>query len=426
MRDMALLAILVGLCWLALLRPWLGVVGLALLGAMHPQSYGGEMIFRLPMFKVLFLATCFAVVVDYWRTRQWPKVFWDWRLVVLGLLFADFVITTQFALLPDTARGRLLEVSALVPPLLLMLWLIDTREKLHYLIVATAAGIALIALKGGYWAVMTGFGDRVYGPPDSQIGGNNEFAVALAMIIPLLVLWLRQTSDSALRWAIVAAVILCYIAALTSWSRGGLVSLTVMSAMLVWHSKHKFLAIIFVVLGMGLALVNLPETWLARMETISAYQQDLSFQGRQEAWKQGLSYLQSDPWTGSGFEGWRAINAKFHGFGDPGTLDWHSAYVEVVVEHGIPGFLLWSTLLIGTIISLSFMIRRGIRSGESWAVDHGAMLRASLVAYGVGGITLGITYWELMFQILVYSAIALRLSRGSDVLARIRSKEVSG
>jgi O-antigen ligase len=158
-----------------------------------------------------------------------------------------------------------------------------------------------------------------------------------------------------------------------------------MSAMLVWHSKHQFLAIILVALGVGLAVINLPEEWLTRMETISVYQQDLSFQSRQGAWEQGLSYLQSDPWTGSGFEGWRAINAKFQGFGDPGTLDWHSAYVEVVVEHGISGFVLWSTLLIGTIISLSFMIRRGIRSGESWAVDHGAMLRASIVAYGIGG-----------------------------------------
>lgn len=425
MRDMALLTILAGLCWLALLRPWLGVVGLALLGSMHPQSYGGELMLRFPVFKVLFLVTCLAVLVDYWRTRKWPKVYWDWRLVALCLLFADFVMTTQLALLPDTARGRLLEVSALVPPLLLMLWLIDTREKLHYLIVATAAGIALAALKGGYWAVMTGFGDRVYGPPNSQIGGNNEFAVALAMIIPLLVLWLRQTSDAALRRAIVVAVTLCYIAALTSWSRGGLVSLSVMSAMLVWHSKHKFLAITLVALGVVLALVNLPEQWLARMETLSTYQLDLSFQGRQEAWKQGLLYLQSNPWTGSGFEGWRAITARFYGAGDPGVRGWHSAYVEVVVEHGIPGLLLWGTLLIGTIISLTFMIRRGKRSGESWIVDHGAMLRASLVAYGVGGITLGIAYWELMFQILAYSVIALRLSRVPDAPARIRSHGVS-
>jgi len=424
MRDIALLAMLVGLCALALSRPWFGVVGLALLGAMHPQSYG-EWMSRFPAYKVLFLVTCGAVVLDCWRTRQWPRFFWDWRLAVLGLLFADFVLTTHFALLPDTARGRLIAVSMLVPPLLLILWLTDSREKLHYLIVATAVGIALVALKGGYWAVMTGFADRVYGPPNSQIGGNNEFSVALAMTIPLLVLWLRQTSDRPLRWTISGAIVLCYVASLTSWSRGGLVSLAAMSAFLVWDSRHKFLGVILVAVGVAVALVNLPEKWIARMETIPSYQVDQSFLGRQETWQQGLAYLQRKPWTGSGFEGWRAITAEFRGPGEPSTRDWHSAYVEALVEHGIPGFLLWGTLLAGTMIGLSRMIGRGRRVADTWLVDNGAMLRAALVAYAAGGLTLGITYWELMFQVLGYSWVALRLStlasRGAGRLSRAPS-----
>lgn len=410
MRDMTLFVMLLALVWMAWRKPWIGVVGLALLGAMHPQSYGGEWMSRFPVYRVLFLVTCVAVGVDYWRTKRYPRLFWDWRLAVLGLLFAHFALTTQLALLPDTARGRLIEVSMLVPPLLLTLWLADSREKLHYLIVATAAGIALVALKGGYWAVMTGFADRVYGPPNSQIGGNNEFAVALAMTIPLLVLWLRQTHDRPLRWTIIAAITLCYIAALTSWSRGGLVSLAAMSAFLVWNSKQKYLAVLLVAAGVAVALVNLPEKWLSRMETISSYEEDQSFQGRQATWRQGLSYLQRDPWTGSGFEGWRAVTAKFSGRGDPATLDWHSAYIEVLAEHGIPGFILWGTLLAGTMIGLTRMIGHGRRRGEPWLVDYGAMLRAALVAYAAGGLTLGITYWELLFQLLGYSLIALRLS----------------
>ncbi len=411
MRDMALFAMMLALIWMAWRKPWIGVVGLALLGAMHPQSYGGDWATQFPVYKVLFLVTCAAVAVDYWRTKQYPPLFWDWRLALLGLLFAHFTLTTYFALLPDTARGRLIEVSLLVPPLLLTLWLTDSREKLHYLIVATAVGIALIALKGGYWAVMTGFADRVYGPPNSQIGGNNEFAVALAMTIPLLVLWLRQTHDRQVRWTIMAAITLCYVAALTSWSRGGLVSLAAMSAFLVWNSKQKYLAILLVAAGVAVALVNLPEKWHARMETISSYEEDQSFQSRQEAWRQGLGYVQRDPWTGSGFEGWRAVTVKFSSRGDPSTLDWHSAYIEVLAEHGIPGFLLWGTLLAGTMIGLTRMISRGRWEGEPWLVDYGAMLRAALVAYAVGGLTLGITYWELLFQLLGYSLIALRLSK---------------
>jgi len=426
MRDMALFVMMLALLWMAWRKPWVGVVGLALLGAMHPQSYGGEWMSQFPVYRLLFLVTCVGVMADYWRTRQFPRPFWDWRLAVLVLLFAHFALTTHFAVLPDTARDRLIEVSMLVPPLLLTIWLADSREKLHYLIVATAAGIALVALKGGYWAVMTGFADRVYGPPGSQIGGNNEFAVALAMTIPLLVLWLRQTHDHALRWTLIAAIALCYVAALTSWSRGGLVSLAAMSAFLVWNSKQKYLAVLLVAAGVGVAMVNLPEKWHARMETLSSYQDDASFQGRQAAWRQGLSYLQRDPWTGSGFEGWRAVTVKFSSRGEPSTLDWHSAYIEMLAEHGIPGLILWGTVLAGTMIGLTRMIGRGRRRSEPWLVDYGAMLRAALVAYAVGGLTLGITYWELLFQLLGYSWIALRLAaapcetRGQAVAAGAR------
>ena len=146
----------------------------------------------------------------------------------------------------------------LVPPFLLTLWLTDSRDKLRYLTVATATGVALVALKGGYWAVMTGFADRVYGPTGSQIGGNNEFSVALAMTIPLLVLWLRQTAVRPLRWIIGGTIALCYVAALTSWSRGGLLTLAAMSSLLIWHSKHKPLAVLLLAAGMAVALVTCP------------------------------------------------------------------------------------------------------------------------------------------------------------------------
>jgi len=423
-RDVALLAILAGLSLLALRRAWLGAVGLALLGAMHPQSYASGWMAAFPAYKVLFAVTCISLSFECWRARRWPKLFPDWRLGVLALLYADFALTTWFAVLPDTARQRFIEVAALVPPLLLTLWLIDTREKLHYVVVATAAGIALVALKGGYWALMTGFSDRVYGPPESQIGGNNEFAVALAMTIPLLVLWRRQSADRALRWVLAGAIVLCYVAALTSWSRGGLVTLSAMSAVLVWNSRHKPLAAGLLALGVALAVVNLPEQWQARMQSIPEYGQDESFQGRQEAWRQGLAYLREHPWTGSGFEGWRAVNASFGTAAEYSARDWHSSYVEAAVEHGVPGFVLWCALLAGTLCSLVLMCRRGKAVGDPWQVDHGAMLAASLVAFAAGGLTLGITYWELYFQLIAYAYIAIRLSRVGR--AESRGRAVAG
>ena len=388
MRDIAILVILLALAWLAWRKPWTGVVGLALLGAMHPQSYGGEWAARLPVYKVLFVVTCLAAALEFRRRRQWPTLPFDWRLVVLGLLFADFMLSTWYAILPDTARGRLFEVAMLLPPLLLALILLDTREKLFAAVVATAAGVALVALKGGWWALITGFSDRVYGPPGSQIGGNNEFAVALAMTIPLLVFWRRQVTDRVLRAALAAAIGLCYIAALTSWSRGGLLALAAMSALLIWHSRHKILAVALLAVGVALVLGVMPAKWQARMETIGSYQADQSFQGREESWKAGLAYVERHPWTGSGFDGWRYLTAEVKG--PEQAFPARLAQRLYSNTHGArrARLCLWSLLLAGTLIELTWLAARGRRTGDPWLADCGAMLRAALVAYLVGGLTL--------------------------------------
>lgn len=411
MRDITILIMLLGLAWLAWRKPWTGVVGLALLGAMHPQSYGGEWAARLPVYKVLFVVTCLAAALEFRRLRQWPTLPFDWRLVVLGLLFADFGLSTWYAMLPDTARGRLIEVATLLPPLLLALILIDTREKLFAAVVATAAGVALVALKGGWWALITGFSDRVYGPPTSQIGGNNEFAVALAMTIPLLVFWRRQVPDRILRAALAGVIALCYVAALTSWSRGGLLALAAMSTLIVWHSRHKTLALVLLAAGTALTLGVMPAKWQARMETIGSYQADQSFQGRLDSWKKGLAYVERDPWTGSGFDGWRLLTAVPSGENSISQRDWHSAYVEILTEHGVPGLALWGVLLLGTLVELTRMIALGGRRGDPWVKDCGAMLRAAFAAYLVGGLTLGIATWELLFQLLTYALVANRLAQ---------------
>jgi probable O-glycosylation ligase (exosortase A-associated) len=412
MRDISILVILCALAWLAWRKPWTGVVGLALLGAMHPQNYGSDWVTRVPVYKVLFVVTCAAAALEFWRRRQWPNLPFDWRLVVLGLLFADFMLSTWYAILPDTASGRLFEVAMLLPPLLLALILLDTREKLFAAVVATAAGVALVAVKGGWWALITGFSDRVYGPPGSQIGGNNEFAVALAMTIPLMVFWRRQVADRVLRAALAAAIGLCYVAALTSWSRGGLMALAAMSTLLVWHSRHKILAVALLAVGVALVLGVMPAKWQARMETIGSYQADQSFQGREESWKAGIAYVERHPWTGSGFDGWRYLTAEVNGPDRLSQRAWHSAYIQILAEHGVPGFALWSLLLAGTLFELTRLVGRGKKTGDTWLGDGGAMVRASLVAYLVGGVTLGIATWELMFQLLAYALVASSLAKG--------------
>ena len=110
----------------------------------------------------------------------------------LLLLWVVFLATTLFATMPWYAWPRFAELSKIFAALLLSLVLIDSREKLFFLIISISLSIVLVTVKGGYWAVISGFAVRVYGPPHSQFYGNNHFAVLVVMNIPLLMLWLKE------------------------------------------------------------------------------------------------------------------------------------------------------------------------------------------------------------------------------------------
>jgi len=407
MRDLAPLLILAALVWAAWLRPWVGVLALAVVGYMTPQAYGSTFISEFPFFKILFIVVFLSAARHFTLHRKWPTLPHDWRIPVALLFWGYCLLTTYYALVPWAAWPKFLEFSKTVATMGLTLVLIDSRDKLFYLIATIAAAFALIALKGGYWAIMTGFGDRVYGPPGGHFHGNNEFAIAAIMTLPLLFLWLRQTANRSLRFALMILIGFSFIAALSSWSRGALLSLATTTALLVWHSRQKLIAIPLLALGFFLAFSNLPERWFERMGTIVAAERDTSALNRMELWQRGIASLANHPMTGTGFEGWRILNLDIGG-----QLDWHNAYVEILTEQGIPAFALWAALLLGTLASLTRMAWSSRHSPrDNWVGEYSLMLRAALVAYMVGAFFLGIGYWDVLIQLLAVSIVLKHLAQ---------------
>jgi len=284
--------------------------------------------------------------------------------------------------------------------------LIDTRQKLFCLIVTIAASFALVTIKGGYWAVMTGFADRVYGPPGSQYYDNNLFAIAVIMNIPLLVLWLRETRRPPMRYALTAVIALSAAAAISSWSRGAMIALGVTTVALLWNTRRRYLVVPMVAAAVALALVTLPETWFERMRTIAAFGQDASAGARLDAWRAGIQHALIFPVTGVGLDGWRYATV---------TTDWHNSYVEIMAEHGFIAFGLWCLLLFGTMVSLVRLGRTVSGFPDlAWIGSSGRLLAASLVAFAAGSMFLGLSYWDIFYHLIVISVLLSEVARGKQ------------
>jgi len=405
MRDLAIIGILATLLLAAFRQPWLGVLALAVVAYLQFPIYADGFMHDFPAYTVLSIGVAIAFLLrrDNW---QWPP--YDWRLAVLLLLWGYFLFTTCYAAVyPPAAWRKFWTVSAILAPLVLTLMLINSREKLFYLLVTIATCIALVTVKGGLWAIMTGFGNIVFGPPTGQYYDNNFFAVLMVMNIPLLVLWLRETRNETLRYGLMATIVLSVAAVLGTWSRGGMLALGITILLLLWHSQRKFLALLFLLAAVGLTFIYLPEDWFARMGTIATYEQDGSAMGRLELWRIGLDQTLQHPLTGIGFDGWLVATIGSGAI----QANWHSAYVAIMANHGLLAFVLWCSLLFGTIVSLTRLAWLSRRSPAlAWVGNYSLMLRTSLIAYMIGALFEELAYWGILYQLLVIAVLLRQLA----------------
>lgn len=406
MADLPILLALLAVAWSAWRRPWVGLLGLVFVGVMNPQSFATGWLRDAPAYLTLGVVVALSTARQFITERRMPTLFWDWRFAVAGLLAVHMVLTTWLGIVPWVGWGKLASIAKMIPVLGLVLLLIDDREKLRYLLLTIALSIAVVVLKGGFWAVVTGFQNRVYGPPGSQYYDNNEFAVAVSMAIPLLALWSFQVESKGLRWFLWGLIALSFAAVLSSWSRGGLLCIGAVALLLVAHSRRKWLLLPLLVAAIGLVIVAMPGEWLARMQTIGAPSTDGSAVGRLTVWRLGWAYALQHPWFGGGLAGLLYLSLP-----TGGVMAWHSAYVGMAAEHGLVGLLLWCTLLFGTIASLSGTLWKARREGVPWLTDQAAMLRASLAAYAVGAAFLSISYWELLYLLLLAAILVKTLAR---------------
>ena len=204
MRDITILVAVFALAAAALKHPWIGVLGWTWVSIMNPHRLGWGIAYDFQVAGVLAGATLVGLVI----TRDPRRLPITPATTVLALFALWMLLAWPFSVFPFDDTEMLSRVMKIQFMLFIALALLHTRRQLDLLVWILVLSIGFFGVKGGIFTVLTGGNYRIWGPPSSFIGGNNEVALALVIIIPLMRYLQLQTSQRLVRWGLTAAMLL--------------------------------------------------------------------------------------------------------------------------------------------------------------------------------------------------------------------------
>jgi putative inorganic carbon (hco3(-)) transporter len=347
--------------------------------------------------------------------------------ILLFLLMLWICVTSWYGIGPGS---QIYDKWQLAEKMLLMTivayTLTNSRTRVEQLIIVCVLSIGFWGFRGGLIAIVTGGAARVHGPDSSMIGDNNDLGVALTMILPLIFYLREQYRRRMIKWPIQVLIGLTILGDIFTYSRGALVAMVAMAAML-WVRSQKKVQILLLIVVAGIGVWKLaPTAWMDRMFTIETYQDDASAEGRIHMWQRAWALAQKSPIVGGGFH-WSydpdAVNKLLAGSGAPKLpypIAPHSIWFEMLGDHGFVGLALFVTILASTFADARWLMRHARRDPDlAWANNLGRMLQVALVGYCAGGSFATQGMYDGFYAIVIIAAAARRI-----VAAQLASRKV--
>jgi len=403
MRDLVFGSMLLAIAGYALLHPWVGIMGWTWVSIMNPHSLSWRLQ-SMPVAMTMALATFVGILI----TKDRRQFYLTPPVAVLMAFMLWMCITLPFSFGFDQSLyfwNRVMKIDLMI---LVAIVVLHSRKHITILAWVLAGSLGFYGVKGGIFTIATGGSYRVWGPEGSFIEGNNEVALALVIIIPVM-RFLQLTAENAwIKRGLTASMILCAAAALGSHSRGALLALAAMAAVLWWRSQNKLSGLILLPI-VGLMLLSImPAEWWERMATIQTYQDDTSAGGRINAWWMAWNVAKSNLF-GGGFSFVRADICAIYAPIPDDCRAAHSIYFMVLGEHGFIGLflflLMWATVWFG---AGRLRVQGKKLPQTQWLSHLGAMSQVSLAGYAVGGAFLSLSYYDLPYNILLLVVLGCR------------------
>lgn len=329
-------------------------------------------------------------------------------------LMVVFLIAAGFSALGALWPGYAVEGVSDVAKMMLVFFFIANRAN-------SAPG-----LRGVMWVMVTGGLFPAVGTIKNYLSGNmeegraawvgifanpNEVAYALAILIPLLA-YLAVRGNLLTKILLTGIFCLFSIAIYLTFSRGGLMGLVAVIALIAWRGKSRTMQIgTVVVLVAGLIFAS--QNW-SRGEDFSQLQSDTTVKQRLATTQAGLNMFLDHPVLGVGF---RCSVIAWALYAPPGlqsrnALVTHNTFIQVLSETGASGFIPF-ILLLGYGIYYTRRIALQ-KNGESVDLSNlGAAVEISLWGFAVCGMSGGYILTWFPYLLLGLAAAVRRIPKES-------------
>lgn len=396
MRDLFVLTVVFGSLPVILFRPYLGLLVYSWLAYMRPQDMTWGMSRVLPLSQWVAIAMVAGLVVTFGRERL---VTIKPQTVILFLLGIWISLSAMNAVIPELAWEVYDYYWKGIVIALLTTGLVRDRERFRWLFLLIPFCIGFLGAKRGLVGILQG-GAQYKDGPGGFMADNNSFALMLNVSLPLLVGIASTDPRRPVRIAAMVIAALTVPAILFTFSRGGLLTLLVVSGLLFWRSRNRLL----VAAVMALALLGfvafssdmVTQKYLERASTIDDYQEDGSARGRLNAWRTSWNVFLDYPVLGVGPNNLISVFRRYSPEVDRFRVA-HNAYLQILSESGLPALLLYLAAL-GT--ALWRMNRLRLANSQPWVVTQARMLQISILAFMTGSSFLNSAYNEVIYHLI--------------------------
>lgn len=279
----------------------------------------------------------------------------------------------------------------------------ERAQQLCWTFVLFAAVNSFIGLQ--HWSagnMMAGATNRIEGGFAPLASNPNDLGLLLDICLPLIWYAYRIAKTAVARYAALLAVVTSAAVVVVTFSRGAFLCLLAVAGMFVWNRSHgrrvQILVLIAVLLPVIVAV--LPAGYSDRM--LSIFYGDMDETGSREHRIQlmvnGVTSMIEHP-LGVGL-GMSILASLDYG---TGWAEIHNAYLQVGVELGILGFVLYILLVWKTYQGLTTIEQ----STDQNISDLAFAIRLSIIAYAVGAFFAPVAY-NLYFFYPGGMAVALK------------------